>query len=71
MLGHFVAEQHLPGYERSVGAGSWLVVVHGAEQGVARAEQILVDAAGGGDVRRHDQYRGSTPGPVVEVGEVT
>jgi heat induced stress protein YflT len=68
ILGHFVEKQHIPKYEQLVKAGSYLVVVHGAEQDVARAQQVLTDA-GGSDVQRHDKYRGSAIGPISQVVE--
>jgi hypothetical protein len=68
VLGHFVAKQHIPKYEQLVKAGSYLVVVHGAAQDVARAQQVLA-AAGGSDVQRHDDYRGSSIGPISQVVE--
>jgi hypothetical protein len=68
ILGHFVAKQHIPKYEQLVKAGNYLVVVHGAEQDVARAQQLLSDA-GGSDVQRHDAYRGSAMGPISQVLE--
>ena len=68
ILGHFVAKQHIPKYEQLVQDGSYLVVVHGADREVARAQQILADA-GAGYVQRHDKYRGSTVGPISQVVE--
>lgn len=68
ILGHFVAKQHIPTYEQLVKAGSYLVVVHGVEQDVARAQQVLTDT-GSSDVRRHDRYRGSAVGPISQVVE--
>jgi hypothetical protein len=68
ILGHFVAKQHIPKYEQLVKAGSYLVVVHGSEQDVARAQQVLTDA-GGSDVQRHDKYRGGAIGPISQVVE--
>jgi hypothetical protein len=68
VLGHFVAARHLPKYEQLVRAGSYLVVVHGADEEVARAQQILTEA-GSADVQRHDEYRGSTIGPIEQVRE--
>ena len=68
IVGHFVAKRHIPKYERLVRAGSYLVVVHGTEQDVARAQQVLTDA-GGNDVQRHDDYRGSSIGPISQVTE--
>jgi hypothetical protein len=67
VLGHFVAEQHIPKYEQLVRAGNYLLVAHGTEQDVARAEQILNDSAAT-DVERHDIFR-SDPGPIADVRE--
>lgn len=44
--------------ETVVRAGSYLVVVHGVEEDVARAQQTLTEA-GSTDVRRHDKHRGA------------
>jgi hypothetical protein len=68
VLGHFVAKEHIPKYEQLVRAGSYLVVVHGTEDDVARARQVLVEA-GSTDVQRHDDYRGSGIGPIRYVRE--
>jgi hypothetical protein len=70
VLGHFVAKQHIPKYERLVHAGSYLVVVHGGEDDVARAQQILTES-GSTDVQRHDGYRGPSHriGPIEQVRE--
>jgi hypothetical protein len=68
ILGHFVAREHIPKYQQLVKAGSYLVVVHGVEQDVARAQQVLTEA-GGSDVQRHDEYRGSAIGPISQVVE--
>jgi hypothetical protein len=68
ILGHFVAKQHIPKYEQLVKAGNYLVVVHGAEPDVARAQQLLTDA-GSRDVQRHDKYRGQAIGPISQVVE--
>ena len=70
VLGHFVAKQHLPEYESLVRAGSYLVVVHGTEDDVSRARQLLWDS-GSTDVQRHDDYRGSIDqiGPIEKVLE--
>jgi hypothetical protein len=68
VLGHFVAQKHLPKYEQLVRAGSYLVVVQGTEEEVARAHQALIDA-GSTDVQRHDEYRGSRIGPITQVLE--
>jgi hypothetical protein len=70
ILGHFVAKQHLPKYESLVRAGKQLVVVHGSDEDVARAQQLLADA-GSADVQRHDDHRGSIQrrGPIEKVRE--
>jgi hypothetical protein len=70
LLGHFVAKEHLPKYEELVRTGSYLVVVHGDEADVARAQQLLTDA-GSTDVQRHDEHRGSIDkiGPIEKVFE--
>jgi hypothetical protein len=70
-LGHFVAKEHLPKYERTIAAGSYLVVAHGLEDDVTRARQLLADA-GAADVQRHDDHRGSVIdriGPIEQVHE--
>jgi hypothetical protein len=70
ILGHFVAKEHLPKYESLVRAGNYLVVVHGSDDNVARAQQLLADA-GNADVQRHDDHRGSIQrrGPIEKVRE--
>jgi hypothetical protein len=68
ILGHFVAMQHIAKYEQLVKAGSYLMVVQGAERDVARAQRVLADA-GAGYVQRHDTYRGSTMGPISQIVE--
>jgi hypothetical protein len=68
VLGHFVAKKHIPRYEELVRAGSYLVIVHGTEEDVARARDILAEA-GSTDVERHDEYRGSRIGPITYVQE--
>src|SRR3954447_3792478 len=71
ILGHFVAKEHLPKYERSIAAGSYLVVAHGLDDDVERARQLLTDA-GATDVQRHDDHRGSVIdriGPIEQVYE--
>jgi len=70
VLGHFVSKKHIPKYEGLVQAGSYLVVAHGGEDEVARAQQILSDS-GSTDVQRHDAYRGPTDriGPIEQVRE--
>jgi hypothetical protein len=68
VLGHFVAREHIPKYEQLVRAGSYLVVVHGAEGEVGRARDILTDA-GSTDIQRHDEYRGSRIGAISQVRE--
>jgi hypothetical protein len=70
-LGHFVAKEHLPKYERTIAAGSYLVVAHGLEDDVTRARQLLTDT-GATDVQRHDDHRGSVNdriGPIEQVHE--
>jgi len=70
LLGHFVARKHLPKYEELVRTGNYLLVVHGAEEEVARAQGLLT-GRGGTDVQRHDEYRGSIDriGPIEKVYE--
>jgi hypothetical protein len=71
ILGHFVAKEHLPKYERMIAAGSYLVVAHGLEDDVTRARQLLTDE-GAADVQRHDDHRGSVIdriGPIEQVHE--
>jgi hypothetical protein len=70
VLGHFVSKKHIPKYEGLVQAGSYLVVVQGGEDEVARAQQILSES-GSTDVQRHDAYRGPTDriGPIEQVWE--
>jgi hypothetical protein len=70
LLGHFVAKQHLPKYESLVRAGSYLVVVHGTEEDVARARLLLIES-GSTDVQRHDDHRGSIDqiGPIEKILE--
>jgi hypothetical protein len=68
VLGHFVARKHLPKYEDLVQAGKYLLVVHGTEEEVARAQTLLTEA-GSTDIRRHDDYRGNPLGPIVRVHE--
>ena len=70
LLGHFVAKQHLPKYEEFVRTGNYLLVVHGTEEEVARAQRLLTEL-GSTDVQRHDEYRGSIDriGPIEKVYE--
>jgi hypothetical protein len=70
VLGHFVHKRDLPRYEQLVRDGSYLVVVHGTEDDVARAQRVLAEV-GARDVERHDTYRGPTDriGPVDEPRE--
>src|SRR3954468_6851214 len=51
VLGHFVSKKHIPKYEGLVHAGSYLAVVQGGEDDVARAQQILTES-GSTDVQR-------------------
>jgi hypothetical protein len=70
LLGHFVEKKHLPKYEELVRTGNYLVVVHGTEEDVSRAQRLLADL-GSTDVQRHDQYRGVIDriGPIEKVYE--
>ena len=68
VLGHFVAKEHIPKYERLVSAGKHLAVVHGTEDDVARARDLLTDA-GSTDVQRHDTFRSGRLGPIRFVQE--
>jgi hypothetical protein len=68
VLGHFVSRKHLPKYEELVRAGKYLLVVHGTEKEVARAQTLLTEA-GSTDIQRHDDYRGSPLGPITQVVE--
>ena len=70
VLGHFVAKEKLPKYERLVATGNYLVVIHGMEDEVERARRILLDN-GSTDVERHDDFRGSIDqvGPIEKVFE--
>jgi hypothetical protein len=70
VLGHVVAKERLPKYERLVATGNYLVVVHGMEDKVERARRILLDN-GSTDVERHDDFRGSIDqvGPIEKVFE--
>jgi hypothetical protein len=68
VLGHFVANEHVPKYERIVSVGKYLVVVHGTEDDVAPARDILTEA-GSTDVQRHDTFRSGGLGPIRFVQE--
>ncbi|MCW2503535.1 MAG: hypothetical protein JWO79_1819 [Actinomycetia bacterium] len=68
VLGHFVEQKHIPKYEELVRAGNYLVVVHGSEDDVARAQQILSES-GSSDVQRHDVRRWNRIGPIEQVRE--
>jgi heat induced stress protein YflT len=70
LLGHFVEDDERQRYEQLVRDGCCLVVVHGDEQEVARARQLL-DEAGTIETRRQDTYRGPGPriGPIHLVRE--
>jgi hypothetical protein len=65
VLGHFVHKRDLPRYEQLVRDGSYLVVVHGTEDDVTRAQQVLAEV-GARDVERHDTYRG----PIDRIGPI-
>jgi hypothetical protein len=70
LLGHFVEDDERQRYEQLVRDGRCLIVVHGDEQEVARARQLL-DGAGTIETRRQDTYRGPSPriGPIHLVRE--
>jgi len=68
VLGHFVAQRHLPKYESLVGDGSFLVAVHGTDEEADHARQALA-AGGSTEVQRHDEYRGDRLGPICQVLE--
>jgi len=71
LLGHFVEDDERQRYEQLVrDDGCCLIVVHGDEQEVARARQLL-DEAGTIETRRQDTYRGPGPriGPIHLVRE--
>jgi hypothetical protein len=70
LLGHFVEDDERQRYEQLVRDGCCLIVVHGDEQEVARAGQLL-DEAGTIETRRQDTYRGPGPriGPIHLVRE--
>jgi hypothetical protein len=70
LLGHFVETDERQRYEQLVRDGCCLIVVHGDEQEVARAHQLL-DEKGTIETRRHDTYRGPGPriGPIHLVRE--
>jgi hypothetical protein len=65
LLGHFIVTEELPRYESLVDEGNALLVVHGTEDEVDRAEQVLT-AQGSTDVQRHDEFRG----PIDKVGPI-
>ena len=70
LLGHFVEDNERQRYEQFVRDGCCLIVVHGDEQDVAQAQQLL-DEAGTIETRRQDTYRGPGPriGPIHLVRE--
>jgi hypothetical protein len=70
VLGHFVSKKKLPKYEQLVRTGNYLLVVHGTEEDVTRAQQLLTEL-GSTDVERHDEHRGSIDriGPIDKVVE--
>ena len=70
LLGHFVEDDERQRYEQLVRDGCCLIVVHGDEQDVARARQLL-ERAGTIETRRQDAYRGPGPriGPIHLVHE--
>lgn len=70
LLGHFVEGDERQRYEQLVRDGCCLIVVHGDEQEVERAHQLL-DEHGTIETRRHDTHRGPGPriGPIHRVRE--
>jgi hypothetical protein len=56
LLGAFVAKDRIPKYERVISDGGYLLVVHGTEEDVSRAEQILRETASE-EVEREDTHR--------------
>jgi hypothetical protein len=65
LLGHFIVTEELSRYESLVDEGNALLVVHGTEEEVDRAEQVLT-AQGSTDVQRHDEFRG----PIGRIGPI-
>ncbi|HEX3604833.1 MAG TPA: general stress protein [Candidatus Dormibacteraeota bacterium] len=53
LLGHFLAKQHIPKLTAQLKAGKYLVVVHGTEDQVRRAQAIL-ESTGATDVSVND-----------------
>jgi hypothetical protein len=53
ILGAFLERQHIPMFEQHLRAGRYLVLVHGSQEDVARAQDILRDA-GSIEVSQHD-----------------
>jgi hypothetical protein len=53
ILGAFVSRQHIPKLEQHLRAGRYLVLVHGSQEDVARAQEILRNA-GSIEVSEHD-----------------
>jgi hypothetical protein len=41
VLGHFLARKHIPKFTQHLKAGRYLLVVHGSEDEVRRAQEIL------------------------------
>ncbi|MDH2443238.1 hypothetical protein QDR37_04690 [Amnibacterium sp. CER49] len=56
LVGKFVERDRIPKYEQVVKTGGYVLVVHGSEEEVARAEQIL-KGTDSDDVERQDAHR--------------
>lgn len=56
LVGAFVERNHIPKYEHVIKTGGYMLVVHGSEEDVARAERILQDSASD-EIERHDTHR--------------
>lgn len=56
LVGAFVERDRIPKYEHVITTGGYMLVVHGSEADVARAERILT-AGPVDDVERHDTRR--------------
>ncbi|HXA28097.1 MAG TPA: general stress protein [Candidatus Angelobacter sp.] len=53
IFGHFLAKQHIPKFEAHLRAGRYLLVVHGSNDEVARARQIM-QSTGAKDITEND-----------------
>lgn len=59
VIGHFVHKRHIPKYEQSVKAGSYLLVAHGDADDLGRARDLLQDT-GASEVNRHEDEATAT-----------